>query len=250
MTSSANSDGFDDYDEQDDHNDQSDQNEPDDHDDQSDRNEQNNQDDRNDQSGGLVPWLLDSTVNGFGFLPSAEYIAEDHLRACKGNPEAAIESVIGWHTAYASGTGFLSGLGGLATLPVTLPVGLAASYALAANTIAAVAHLRGYDLRCDQVRTSILLCLIGEGAEAALKAVGVTVTNKLTQQVISQVPGKVLIEINKRVGFRLLTKAGEKGVVNLMKLVPIAGGLVSAGFDGFFINTSGQAAKKFFPTIS
>lgn len=203
-----------------------------------------------DQASALVHWLLDSMVNGFGVLPSAVYIAEDHLKACKGNRDAAIDSVIGWQTAYASGTGFASGLGGIALLPITLPVGLAASYMLAANTIAAIAHLRGYDLQCDQVRTSVLLCLLGDGAIEILKQGGIKFANKLTQQVIAQIPGKVLIEINKRIGFRLLTKAGEKGIVNLMKLVPIAGGLVSAGFDGVFINTSGHAAKKFFPRVA
>ncbi|TAD78686.1 MAG: hypothetical protein EA001_06355 [Oscillatoriales cyanobacterium] len=203
-----------------------------------------------DQGSQLVHWLLDSMVNGFGILPSAIDIAEDHLKACKGNRAAAIDSVIGWQTAYASGTGFASGLGGIALLPITLPAGLAASYILAVNTIAAIAYLRGYDLQCNQVRTSVLLCLLGDGAIEVLKQGGIKFASKLTQQLIAQIPGKVLIEINKRIGFRLLTKAGEKGIINLMKLVPIAGGLVSAGFDGVFINTSGQAAKKFFPTAS
>lgn len=203
-----------------------------------------------DQGSQLAHWLLGSMVNGFGILPSAIDIAEDHLKACKGNRAAAIDSVIGWQTAYASGTGFASGLGGIALLPLSLPAGLAASYLLAANTIAAVAYLRGYDLQSDQVRTSVLLCLLGEGATDILKKGGVKMASKFTQQVISQIPGKVLIEINKRVGFRLLTKAGEKGIINLMKLVPIAGGLVSAGFDGVFINTCGHTAKKFFSEVS
>lgn len=70
---------------------------------------------------------------------------------------------------------------------------------------------------------------------------------KVTKSLISQVPGKVLIEINKKVGFRLITKAGEKGVINLMKLAPLAGGLVGACVDGAFVNKCGNTAKKMFP---
>lgn len=56
----------------------------------------------------------------------------------------------------------------------------------------------------------------------------------------------MLKEINKKVGFRVITKAGEKGTVNLMKVVPIVGGVVGAGFDGVFINSCGKTAKIIF----
>ncbi|MEP0979200.1 EcsC family protein [Leptolyngbya sp. AS-A5] len=92
----------------------------------------------------------------------------------------------------------------------------------------------------------ILLCLLGESAKSVLRTAGVQIGNKAFKSVISQIPGKVLIEINKKIGFRPITKAGEKGVINLMKLVPIAGGVVGAGFDGWFVNTCGQTAKDIF----
>ena len=79
----------------------------------------------------------------------------------------------------------------------------------------------GYDENFDQVRTFVLLSLVGDGAIEVLKSAGVAIGNKVTQNLIQQIPGRVLIEINKKVGFRLVTKAGEKGVVNLMKLVPL-----------------------------
>jgi hypothetical protein len=160
--------------------------------------------------------------------------------------EDAIDSVILWRTTHAAGTGFVTGLGGIATLPIAIPASMAASYALGANTAAAVAQLRGYDIRSDQVRTMILLCLIGEAGEAILRNAGIQIGNKVLKNLISQIPGKVLIEINKKIGFRLITKAGEKGVINLMKLVPIAGGVVGAGFDGWFVNTCGNTAKNIF----
>jgi hypothetical protein len=193
----------------------------------------------------ILDWIVDMGIKGCGFLPSARDLAEHHKKACK-TTEEAIDSVIAWRTAYATGTGFLTGLGGIATLPITIPASLASSYALGANTAAAIAILRGYDENFDQVRTFVLLSLIGDGAIEVLKGAGVVIGNKVAQNLIQQIPGKVLIEINKKVGFRLVTKAGEKGVVNLMKLVPLIGGVVGAGFDSTFVNSCGKNAKKLF----
>lgn len=193
----------------------------------------------------LISWIIDVGVQGYGVLPSAKEVAADHL-ADDGSVEKAIDSIIAWRTAYAGGTGFLTGLGGLATLPLTIPAGMATSYAIAANTVASIAVLRGFDPQSDQVRTMILLALVGSAGQKVLREAGVQIGTKVTQNVIRQIPGKVLIEINKKIGFRLITKAGEKGVVNLMKFVPVLGGVVGAAFDGAFVNGCGQTAKEVF----
>jgi hypothetical protein len=192
-----------------------------------------------------LDWIAEAGVNGFGVLPSARKVAEDHLRNA-GDVELAIDSIILWRTTYAAGTGFVSGVGGIAAMPVAIPAALLASYALAANTAAAIAYLRGYDIHSEQTRTMILLCLIGESGEQILKNAGIAIGTKLTKNLIQQIPGKVLIEINKRVGFRLVTKAGAKGVVNVAKMVPLVGGVVGASFDSFFVNACGRVSKKVF----
>lgn len=37
--------------------------------------------------------------------------------------------------------------------------------------------------------------------------------------------------INQKVGFRFITKFGEKGIINLGKMLPLAGGLIGGGVD-------------------
>jgi hypothetical protein len=197
----------------------------------------------------LLGRLVDIGINGYAFLPSASKVAEQHLRACHNHKEDAINSIIVWSTAYASGTGFVTGLGSWVTLPLAIPTSLASSYALGANTAAAIAYLRGYDLNCDLVRTFILLALIGDSGVEILKTVGINLGTKATKTLISQIPCKVFIEINKKVGFKLITKAEEKGVINMMKIAPLVGGLIGAGFDGTFVNQCGQAAQNIFTPI-
>lgn len=47
----------------------------------------------------------------------------------------------------------------------------------------------------------------------------------------SKKPGEALKAINQKVGFRLLTKFGETGAINLGKAVPVVGGVIGGGFD-------------------
>ncbi len=206
-----------------------------------------------DDNGDLIrltlEWIANAGINGLGILPSAEEVAADHLSKAT-SVKDAIDSIIAWRTTYAASTGFITGLGGIAAMPITIPAGLAASYALGANTAAAIACLNGYDIHSEKVRTMVLLCLIGKAGEEILKTAGITIGTKVFQNIIEQIPGKVFIEINKKVGFRLITKAGEKGVINLMKLVPLVGGVVGGTVDGIFVNSCGQTAKNIFSQVS
>lgn len=111
-------------------------------------------------------------------------------------------------------------------MPVTIPGSLATS--LQAPMVAAIAEIYGHDSKSEQVRAAILLCMIGTAMEDVAKQAGVTLGGKAVIQILRNVQGKVLIDINKRVGFRLLTKFGERGVLNLAKLVPLVGGAVGA----------------------
>jgi hypothetical protein len=52
--------------------------------------------------------------------------------------------------------------------------------------------------------------------------------------------------LNKAVGFRLVTKFGEKGVVNLGKAVPLVGGFIGGAVDGIGTNIVGKTVKKVF----
>ena len=165
----------------------------------------------------LVRWILDQALDGIGPLPSASDLANDYRRQSYPNDAERVQALIRWAVAKNAATGFVTGLGGVLTLPVAIPGSLAASLAIQAPMVAAIAEIYGHDSKDDQVRTAILLCMIGTAMEDVVKQAGVTLGGKAAIKGLKKIPGKVLIEINKRVGFRLLTKFGEKGVVNLAK---------------------------------
>ena len=131
-------------------------------------------------------------------------------------------------------------------MPVAIPGALTASLAIQAPMVAAIAKIHGHNPKDGHVQTMILLCMTGAGMTNVAKRAGVGLVKKLAIGALKKVPGAVLKKINKLVGVTLLTKFGQKGVVNLVKLVPLVGGAVGATFDGTTCYLVGRAADKVF----
>jgi uncharacterized protein (DUF697 family) len=140
---------------------------------------------------------------------------------------------IEWQTVKAAGTGFALGLpGGLAAF-ATIPTEMATVTYLQLRAVAVIAILFGWDLKSDRVKTIAMLSLLGASAGEVLQQFGVQVGTKMAAVALSRIPGAVFIEINKAVGFRLITKAGQRGIINMPMAIPILGAFIGASINGF-----------------
>lgn len=165
-----------------------------------------------------------------------------------GDAEAAIRRIIRESVAASATQGFVTGLGGLVALPLTLPVSAAGSLVINARMVGAIAFLRGYDLDDPHTHAMIMLAAAGSNAQVVLSELGVTVGKQAAKQAIAAVPMTVLRKINQMAGFYLVAKYGtRRAAVTLGKLVPGIGGLVGGGVDAAATRAIGQAAKKAFP---
>lgn len=79
-----------------------------------------------------------------------------------------------------------------------------------------------------------------------MKEVGIKLGYKLTEQMIKGISKEVIVKINQMVGFRLLTKSGQSGLINLGKAIPLVGGVVGATFDSVSTNVIGNIARDTF----
>jgi hypothetical protein len=194
-----------------------------------------------------VGYLLGKGLGGVGPLSSAENLATEYLiDQSFATHDERVGSLINWETSKNFTSGFITGLGGIITLPVSIPAALGASWLIQARLAGAIARIYGHELKSDRVQTMILLSLAGDAAKDAMKGMGIKLGTKLTQKAIDQIPGRALVEINKRIGFRLLTKAGQRGVVNFSKAVPVVGGFVGGTMDAVVCRYVGRTAKKLF----
>lgn len=192
-----------------------------------------------------LDWAYGAAIEGVPAMDSAEELAASYMKNGGSRIDQA-NSLIRWQVAKAGTSGFVTGLGGLITLPLTIPANVASVLFVQLRMIAAIAHIGGHDVRDDQVRSLAYLCLCGSAAGDILKDVGIQVGLKLTKAAIQRISGETLKKINQAVGFRLLTKFGSKGVLNFGKAIPIIGGVIGGTFDSVTTNAIGNVARNTF----
>ena len=196
----------------------------------------------------LVQNILDLGIDGKGFFHSAERVAA-HALAQHHDPEAAVDAIVRSHITLGAASGFVTSVGGFITLPLALPTNVLGFYLIATRMTAAIAKVRGYDLRQEEIRTAVLLTLVGADAEDLLKKAGMASPGGTLSNLAAQrLPGPAMMVIQKGVGFRLLATAGKNMFVRLGKIVPIVGGVIGAGLDGFMQHRVAVSAKREFPT--
>lgn len=125
-----------------------------------------------------LDFAYDKAINGVPGLDSASELAESYLKE-KGNLKEQANSLIRWQNTKAATSGFLTGLGGLLVMPVTIPANLASVYFVQMRMIAAIAQMGGYNVRDDKVKSLIYACLVGNAAKEVLKDVGIQVGKKI-----------------------------------------------------------------------
>ena len=192
-----------------------------------------------------LDWAYDKAINGVAGLDSASELASDYMKQ-EGSLADKANSLIRWQNTKAGTSGFLAGLGGLITMPVTIPANITSVMYIQVRMIAAIAHMGGHNLKDDRVKVLVYTCLTGNAAKDILKDAGIIIGRKLTENAIKNISGKTIYAINKAVGFRLLTKFGQTGVINIGKAIPLVGGIVGATFDSVATNTIGNIARNTF----
>lgn len=190
--------------------------------------------------------LYIKSVNGIPkvSLP-VDDLVEDYI---KKNPsvEEAAKSLINNSTVKCGTSGFLTGFGGFATMIATLPANITSVMYVQLRMCCAIAKMAGYDIHSDQVQTLIYACLTGSAMSDILKQAGIKFGQKFGAAMVKKIPGKTITAINQKVGFRFVTKFGEKGIVNLGKVVPVLGAFIGGGIDVASTRIIGYNAYKIF----
>lgn len=179
----------------------------------------------------LLDVCYDKCLNGIPKVSSGvEQMGNDYLQKYA-TKEKACKAMLRNQITKCTTSGFITGFGGIITLPIAVPANLSSVLYVQMRMIACVAYMSGFDLRCDQTQTFVYACLAGVAVNELIKQTGIKFGIKFTNGMIRKIPGKVLTKINQRVGFRFITKFGTKGMVNLGKLVPGVGAVIGGGLD-------------------
>ncbi len=192
----------------------------------------------------LFQSVLAIGIDGLGPIQSAQSVASEAL-AEHGTQERAIAHVTRSHSRLAAANGFITGLGGLITLIVALPLNVIGFSLISARMAAAVAAIRGHDLDDPATRTAVLLTLTGNNASELLAKAGVAAPGgRITSTALRRLPSSTLAFINKGVAFRLLTRTLGKGLTRFGRLVPLVGGVVGAVIDRTMVRSVARTATR------
>jgi len=190
-----------------------------------------------------LQWIYERAIDGVPGLEGAPDLAASYQRQCA-TDEDAIDALVRWQVAKAAAAGFLTNLGGLATLPIALPANVLSALYIQIRMVAAIAALRGHDLKSDQVRTVVLACLCGTTLMDVMKEAGIGVGAGLAQQAVASLSTEAVRRL-ARIG--ALRRAGN--TAHVVRLTPLIGGVVAGALDGALTRAYANAAKKLFLPI-
>lgn len=177
--------------------------------------------------------------------PDVKKLADDYLKRHE-TKEKACKALMKNQITKCTVSGFLTGFGGLLTLPVSVPANVGSVLYVQMRMIAATAYMGGYELDCDQTKTFVYACLAGVSVNQLVKAVTVKLGTSVANNLIKKIPGKALVKINQKVGTRFLTKFGERGIINLGKTVPGVGAVIGGSIDMLETRIISKRAYKWF----
>jgi hypothetical protein len=198
----------------------------------------------------LVQVLLDTGLDGRGPIKSARRAADDARRRSP-SAEAAVARVARAHVVKGGVGGFVTGVGGFVTMPIAMPANVAEFYIGATRMVGAIATLRGYDVEQPEVRTAVLLTLVGSHADEVLAKAGMsTGGGRLAGLATRRLPPAALLVVNKAIGFRLLRGVGEKAFARLGRGLPLVGGVVGGAIDVWMMKKIADHAMQQFPPVT
>jgi hypothetical protein len=193
----------------------------------------------------FVREALHRAITGAGPLPPAAAAAEKQLAEQGGDVEKAVHEVIENHVRFAGASGFLTNVGGLVTAALTIPTNITGLALVQCRMIAAIAHLRGYDLDDPRVRNAILLTLLGEAkVDDLVKRRQLPAPPMALATAPAHDPDLDTL-ISAEVASELITRvAGRRLAVTVGRRVPVVGGVVGLGADGYATWRVGRYADR------
>lgn len=166
----------------------------------------------------------------------ADYVKEYVKQLKRLNPNISNEKlankIIARRALKAGGIGAVCGLGGVFTMPITMPTDLHSTFKIQARMVLAVAYIYGWDIHDEDTITDILLVMGGSAGLDALKGVGVKIGQEYAKKGVEKcITREVMKKVNKVLSRKIITKAGEKSFASFTKLVPIVAAPIAGGFN-------------------
>lgn len=177
-----------------------------------------------------------------------EYV--NHLKKLNPNisNEDLAKKIISRRSLKAGEIGALCGVGGLLTLPITMPADLYYCFKIHARTILSIAYIYGWNIHDEDAITDVLLVMGGSTGIDAVRHAGIKVDQDFAKEAVLNkfITKETMRKINRIVSRKIVRQAGKRGFIRLPKLVPIIGAPIGAGLNYFETKAIGKKALTFY----
>ncbi len=150
-------------------------------------------------------------------------------------------NVIYQSTLWSVGNGISNGLLGIAGIPGDVAITLYSQVKLTS----ALFTIYGIDITSHSTQPLVLAAAAGVSVSELANKLGTKAAQQAIQKALMSVPGKTFTEINKTLGIKLISKAGEKTLLNIAKIVPFIGSAVGGTVNGVMMNACGHSVIAF-----
>lgn len=109
----------------------------------------------------LLDTCYEKSLNGIPMVSQPIEEMVDNYLGKHSDKKQAAKALVKNQILKCTTSGFLTGFGGLITLPVTIPANVGSVLYVQMRMIAAVAYLAGFELNSDQTQSFVYACLAG-----------------------------------------------------------------------------------------
>ncbi|ABC22494.1 hypothetical protein Rru_A1694 [Rhodospirillum rubrum ATCC 11170] len=194
----------------------------------------------------LLTSLYRPVIGGFGGRGAVSVAAAEGLLRAEGDVERAVRETVRRTALQAGAAGFMTGLGGLVTLPVALPANVVSVLALQTRLVATIACLHGHDPESEGVRRAVMLAVVGLSLADFGRGSGVRLGTRMSLRLLDRLPATSARALNKMIGQQLANRLAS---LTLGKAAPVVGCAIGGGMDWAGTRAVGLLADKTFRAV-
>ena len=188
--------------------------------------------------------VIDSIIgNDFNQIELQKYIDNLSLENPQITQEQICHKIIDQKSLQSGLFGAVTGIGGMALLPVAIPANLYTSWKIQAATIRAIAYVYGYEP--SKTDTSLVLFGAVDSQMQAFKTIGIKAAQVATKKAVDLYMTREILKSVFKLSIReAATKMAQKALVT--KMIPLIGAPMGFGFDWFTTQAVGKVAIKYY----
>ncbi len=195
----------------------------------------------------ILKQILQLGINGAPGLSNAKELGNKYLDDPAYETKLdRINALVKWEGRKNFTSGFLTSLGGIITLPISVPASLGINWIIQTRMVAAMAHIGGFDIDEPAVRMSIALCLLGKRGKEILNQNFGNIESYFKKRGLNSIPSKTLSIVNQTIAAKLMQLAAQKGMSRVSKAIPLVGGMVGGLLDYQSCRESADFARELF----